>query len=528
MPKIEKKKGRILVVDDDILTVKTLKTILTSHQFDVHTAVNGEDAQNILEEFGLEYFDCVLTDYRMPKVTGMDLMLWIHERDAALSTIILTGEGEKRLVEEALRGGASDYLEKPFGIQQITRAIEGGIEETRTNRSLQTTASDVKALGDIKEKLNKSKVERIQSFQNHHVEVTTRVYPIKETGGDFFNTWRIGDNRVFLLAGDVSGHDLRAGYVSAYFQGIARGMLETGAGMQQINEFFNRYLIEEWNKSETDDPFIVRTSLSTCFIMLDLQTREIHMHNNGLPQPQISIPNGCEAFGDSAPPLGWYDDLMSELTVKHLDEYGYCYLYTDGLEEMALLREVSIHALAYYLYKEEDDLKRQVVLEDRHDDILLIRLDWSHEDQSSPKPELLLESSYAGDRVMDIDKMQSYWGESLRLALPLLNHDSLYRILLCARESMLNAFQHGTKNRPEVRCAMKILFWEKAKILTVIVSDEGDGYDPGHSCSGETNDEGHTSFGLILIRNHASTLTISPDGRQMEMSFNLDNSSEVN
>ena len=58
-------------------------------------------------------------------------------------------------------------------------------------------------------------------------------------GGDFINVLPIGDERFLFLAGDVSGHDVRAAFVSAYFQGMMRGLLEHNSSLQDVLQLFN-------------------------------------------------------------------------------------------------------------------------------------------------------------------------------------------------------------------------------------------------------------------------------------------------
>lgn len=514
------RKGHILVVDDDLLTVKTLSMILASHNYEVTTAGSGVEAIEILKKEGFASFVCVLTDYRMPRVTGLDLMLWIHERDSSLSAIILTGEGEKRLVENALRGGASDYLEKPFSIQQIIKAIENAIEETRRGRNLASTASDVRALEEVKQKLSQQGSKQIRHTKGASLQISSMVYPIKETGGDFLNVWPLDDDRLFVLAGDVSGHDLRAGYISAYFQGIARGMLEMGADMAAIGEFFNRYLTKEWNHSDDPNQINIRTSLCACMIQIDTGKRELQLLNIGLPRPTLTTNCNHQRIGITSPPLGWHDELVAEASTHTISSRGYCYLWTDGLEEMAMRIQVSPHALAHTLFQKEDEEERINLIRERSDDILLMRLNWSPpHTQCPPCCQIIFQEEYPGNRKQEIDEMQEVWFNSLQMTCPKIGRERINQIILCCREAMLNAFEHGCKNRRAICCHLEITLDFPSEIAYVTVRDEGEGYDTSRKWIGHTDDQGHVSYGLMLIRGHAQDVTLSPDGTTIEMSF---------
>jgi len=65
----------------------------------------------------------VLADYRMPGEDGIDLLNWLQVEDPSLATVIITGAAEKSVVEASLRGGASDYLEKPVETARLRESV---------------------------------------------------------------------------------------------------------------------------------------------------------------------------------------------------------------------------------------------------------------------------------------------------------------------------------------------------------------------------------------------------------------------
>lgn len=513
-------RGAVLAVDDDALTLTTLRMVLSSFGFQVEVAHDGFEAQKKIEGHNPQHFECVLTDYRMPNMTGLNLMQWIQSQDATLATVMLTGEGEKQLVQEALRGGALDYIEKPFGVEQVTQSVLNGVQTTRSRRSLDSVVSDVRSLSEVHSKLNRNvRGQRIAAL-DEKISVTTQVYPIKETGGDFFNTWSLDDHRLFILVGDVSGHDLRAGYVSAYFQGIARGMLETNSNIEEISRFFNRYLIHEWNLSEGEDKYSIITSLAACALIVDLKNYSLSIHNNGVPRPFLMNGNSANWAGKTAPPLGWYDPLLSEFTVQELEKWGYGYMWTDGLEDVARAQGISQFALAYTLLRDKNLTSESDIIASRQDDILLLRFDWFSEGAKSSQ-EVLFFETYSGDEAHKVDQFQKLWQASLMWVFPKLPHDKLMQILLCMREALLNALQHGCQGNSALHAKLLIFLIPNDSILRICVADEGTGYDPDNSNSGKTNAEGHTSFGLILLREYTDRLEISKNGTVIDFYFGI-------
>lgn len=111
--------GKILVVDDDKSIRVTLSQALEASGFIVAAAVDGEHA---LEKFRSDVFDLVLLDMKMPGMDGMEVLRRLKEDRPTQPVIMITGFGTVETAVEALKIGAVDYIQKPFGPDEI-RAI---------------------------------------------------------------------------------------------------------------------------------------------------------------------------------------------------------------------------------------------------------------------------------------------------------------------------------------------------------------------------------------------------------------------
>ena len=119
--------GRILVVDDDESVLRFLATLLTALGHEVACAESGEQALKRLEETprpGL-----VLLDLIMPGMGGLELLDRIRDSQPSLPVIVLSTEGRLKTVVDAVKRGASDYLTKPFGEQELELAIRNALEK---------------------------------------------------------------------------------------------------------------------------------------------------------------------------------------------------------------------------------------------------------------------------------------------------------------------------------------------------------------------------------------------------------------
>ncbi len=127
---------QILVVDDEANIRRVLAAQLTRDGYEVHTAEDGEQALGILRE---HHIDLVITDLRMPKMDGMDLLRNALAMDPDLPVVILTAHGTVDNAVEALKTGAFDYITKPFDQTEL-KAIVSKALRTRNLAEAEFTA----------------------------------------------------------------------------------------------------------------------------------------------------------------------------------------------------------------------------------------------------------------------------------------------------------------------------------------------------------------------------------------------------
>ncbi|MBX3126123.1 MAG: sigma-54-dependent Fis family transcriptional regulator [Polyangiaceae bacterium] len=112
-------KKQILVVDDEPNLRKVLAAQLARDGYDVHTAEDGEQALALLRD---HHIDLVITDLRMPRIDGMELLRQAVEIDDTLPVVMITAHGTVDNAVEALKTGAFDFITKPFDQSEV-RAI---------------------------------------------------------------------------------------------------------------------------------------------------------------------------------------------------------------------------------------------------------------------------------------------------------------------------------------------------------------------------------------------------------------------
>jgi DNA-binding NtrC family response regulator len=119
---------KLLIVDDDLSMRMALSESLSSCGYEVETAENGADA---LVKFKNGQFSGVVTDMRMPKMTGMDVLRGIKKISPQTPVILITAYGTVSTAVEAMKEGASEFIMKPFSLDDLEFAVKNVLASAR-------------------------------------------------------------------------------------------------------------------------------------------------------------------------------------------------------------------------------------------------------------------------------------------------------------------------------------------------------------------------------------------------------------
>lgn len=122
---------KILVIDDerDILTL--LDRYLTKHGFDITTSSTANTGLELLKKAS---FDLVISDFRLPDMTGLELLKQVKALDMGTAVIIITGYSDIRMAVEVIKYGAADYLTKPLYPEELLHLVRETLD-TKSNAS---------------------------------------------------------------------------------------------------------------------------------------------------------------------------------------------------------------------------------------------------------------------------------------------------------------------------------------------------------------------------------------------------------
>jgi two-component system response regulator FixJ len=132
----------IYVIDDDEAVRQSIEFLLKT----AGIAVRGFDSAvaflDALAEIGP---GCVVTDVRMPGMTGIELLQRVREVKADLPVIVITGHGDVPLAVEAMKLGAADFIEKPFDDDQLIASVRGALNQGADSAKRKAGIADVNA-----------------------------------------------------------------------------------------------------------------------------------------------------------------------------------------------------------------------------------------------------------------------------------------------------------------------------------------------------------------------------------------------
>jgi len=124
----QQKSEKIIIVDDEAEVVTSLVELLKMNGFDVEGEI---DSQKMLKRIDKEYFDIIVTDFKMPKVSGLDIAEKVKRNGIDSDVIIITGYGTMDIAIQSLKKGVYDFLLKPFKYEELVRTIERAMERKR-------------------------------------------------------------------------------------------------------------------------------------------------------------------------------------------------------------------------------------------------------------------------------------------------------------------------------------------------------------------------------------------------------------
>ncbi len=171
---IQNQQSVILVVDDDPYVLESTAVLLKESGYAVLKCQNAADALDMLLK---NKVDVVLTDIKMPEVSGVELLGKIHGIDSQMPVILMTAYAELDMALDAIKKGAFDFITKPYKPEHVVHTIEKAVRYTGL---IQMERDYKKTLEETVRKRTKELSDALDMVKNTSREVITRLTTIAE------------------------------------------------------------------------------------------------------------------------------------------------------------------------------------------------------------------------------------------------------------------------------------------------------------------------------------------------------------
>lgn len=128
-------KPRVLIVEDDSLVADSVGRVLVRQGYDAQILSKGAEARKALEESAVHL---VILDIRLPDMNGLDLLRAIREAEPDIPVIVMTAYTDVKVAVDAMKAGATDYLQKPFELDELKVIVARALENSRLKVQLST------------------------------------------------------------------------------------------------------------------------------------------------------------------------------------------------------------------------------------------------------------------------------------------------------------------------------------------------------------------------------------------------------
>jgi DNA-binding NtrC family response regulator len=171
---------RILVVDDTPLTRETLRQVLEADGCEVEAV---DDARMALDRLRAGPYQLLITDYRMPEMSGIELLGLVRAEKIPCGVIVLTGHGDPQLAIECMKAGADDFVAKPCDPARLVLLVHRTLEQRRLIDELEQLRNQLREDYRFQSMLSKSpKMRRIFDLIKHVGPLGSTVLIWGETG----------------------------------------------------------------------------------------------------------------------------------------------------------------------------------------------------------------------------------------------------------------------------------------------------------------------------------------------------------
>jgi len=318
------KKYNILCIDDSRLNRVFISKILTPLNIDIFEAENGLKG---LEMLNVRDFDLILLDIVMPEMDGFGFLTEFRKREKKefIPIILMTGLDDLNSKIKGLNIGADDFLLKPLNEEELIARVFSLLRLKRANSELYHKNQQIKRELEAAKKIQQFIIPDNFEFINYP-NISGIYLPIEDIGGDFFDCYKLDENRSAFLIADVTGHGIPAALTMTMskmiFSIYSEKFRSTSDLMTEVNKQLRGTLLD-------------MQYITAFYLIYDNISKSLTYSNAGHTRPLYykSSKNQIAALDSFGWFIGISDDTAYEekkITVSSGDRL---ILYTDGITE---------------------------------------------------------------------------------------------------------------------------------------------------------------------------------------------------
>jgi DNA-binding response OmpR family regulator len=167
---------KILIADDDAKIRSTIAKVLNEKGFQTDTASSGKEA---IEKGTSEEFDIAILDLMMPVISGMDVLIELKKIKPKTKIIMITGFATIDNAVQSIKKGASDYITKPFKVEDLDATIKRTLEEAKFDKEIKRLDLDY-TLGSLSSSLRRRIIKLLYQANGMHLMEITRALDIED------------------------------------------------------------------------------------------------------------------------------------------------------------------------------------------------------------------------------------------------------------------------------------------------------------------------------------------------------------
>lgn len=326
---------KILSVDDEmdleLLLTQYFRRKIRKGEYEFVFAHNGLEALTMMVKH--PDIEIILSDINMPEMDGLTLLAKVNEmRNPALKVIMVSAYGDMGNIRQAMNNGAFDFATKPIDLDDLSVTIEKAIDQINYVHQMQKEHSQLESLkGDlaIASEIQQAILPRVfPPFPEiaDKLDIAASMTPAKDVGGDFYDLFRIDDERIGFVIADVSGKGIPAAIFMAVSRTLIRATGVRGGSPAECIAYSNKLLAAE----SVDCMFV-----TVFYGIININTGEINYCNAGHNPPYVLKHDGkvepLPTMGDCM--VGAIDGLPYHEATLQLEKGDALVMYTDGVTE---------------------------------------------------------------------------------------------------------------------------------------------------------------------------------------------------